>query len=232
MAWPEGVARSKTVPAVVVLHSYGGTGYGLIRSGRMVKTLLSRGYVVIAPEGLGRRNGAGNDWEIKNGQNLRRDDVAFIQAVANDAANRAGIDRNTMLLAGFSVGGSMVTYVACEAPKSFKGFAPVSGSFWLPQPMQCEGAANVYHSHGASDTTMPLTGRRINAKLRQGNVNEAMETFAAASGCGALQNSVSGSLKIKRWLGCGRKVEFALHPGGHAVPKEWATRALEWFESL
>jgi polyhydroxybutyrate depolymerase len=74
VAWPPGVSWDKTVPAVVALHSYKGSGLGLIKSGKMVKAILARGYAVIAPEGI---NG---NWQFRGGG---RDDVAFIRAVAD-----------------------------------------------------------------------------------------------------------------------------------------------------
>jgi polyhydroxybutyrate depolymerase len=230
IAWPPGVSRDKKVPAVVALHSWGGTGAGLIQSGKMIKVLLSQGYAVIAPEGLARREGAGNSWEVQIAT-ARRNDPAFIKSVADDAAARFNIDRGRMLLVGFSVGGSMVAYTACRYPSAFKGFAPVSGSFWQPQPATCAGPVNYLHSHGKSDNTMPLQGRVVGKGLRQGNVLKGLDTFAAASGCGAPTQSADGS---KRWTGCtsGRSVRLDFYPGGHSVPRGWANRVAQWFEGL
>jgi polyhydroxybutyrate depolymerase len=230
IAWPPGVPRDKKVPAVVALHSWGGTGTGLIQSGKMIKVMLAKGYAVIAPEGLARREGAGNSWEVQIAT-ARRNDPDFITAVADDAARRFNVDRDKMLLVGFSVGGSMVAYTACRHPAAFKGFAPVSGGFWQPQPTTCAGPVNYLHSHGRSDTTMPLQGRVVGKGLRQGNVLKALDTFAAASGCSGATNDAGGA---KHWLGCsgGRSVRFELYPGGHSVPRGWAARALQWFEGL
>jgi polyhydroxybutyrate depolymerase len=230
IAWPPGVSRDKKVPAVVALHSWGGTGAGLIQSGKMIKILLAEGYAVIAPEGLGRREGAGNSWEVQIAS-ARRNDPDFIKSVADDAANRFNVQRSNMLLVGFSVGGSMVAYTACRYPAAFKGFAPVSGSFWQPQPTTCAGPVNYLHSHGKSDTTMPLQGRVVGKGLRQGNVLTGLETFAKASGCGAATQSADGS---KQWTGCtsGRSVKLDFYPGGHSVPRGWANRVVRWFEGL
>jgi polyhydroxybutyrate depolymerase len=230
VAWPPGISRDTKVPAVVALHSWGGTGAGLIQSGKMVKVLLAKGYAVIAPEGLARQSGAGNSWEVQIAT-ARRNDPDFIVSVANDAAKRFNIDRSRMLLVGFSVGGSMVAYTACRHPTAFKGFAPVSGSFWQPQPTTCAGPVNYLHSHGKSDNTMPLQGRVVGKGLRQGNVLKALETFAAASGCGSPESGADGG---KRWTNCKgrRSVAIEFYPGGHSVPKGWANRAIQWFEGL
>jgi polyhydroxybutyrate depolymerase len=233
--WPPGVDRSKKLPAVVALHSWGASGFGLIRSGKMVKTMLARGYVVIAPEGLQRTDGEGGTWDFQPTRKARRDEVAFIIAVANDAAKRANIDRDNMLLTGFSIGGSMTSYVACNSPGSFKAFAPTLASFWRPQPVSCKGPVRLLHSHGLKDTSVPLEGRTVGKGLRQGNVYEAMDIFRRANGCASAEPSSAGSkgdVKWRRWTGCskGGSVELALYPGGHSVPRGWADRVLNWFE--
>jgi polyhydroxybutyrate depolymerase len=230
IAWPNGVSRDKKVPAVVALHSWGGTGAGLIQSGKMIKILLAQGYAVVAPEGLARQQGAGNSWEVQIAS-ARRDDPTFVKSVADDAALRFNLDRSRMLLVGFSVGGSMVAYTACRYPSAFKGFAPVSGSFWQPQPTTCAGPVNYLHSHGKADTTMPLAGRVVGKGMRQGNVLKALDTFASASGCNEATSTADGS---KQWKGCaaGRSVRIEMYPGGHSVPKGWANRIIKWFEGL
>jgi polyhydroxybutyrate depolymerase len=114
VAWPPGVSRDKTVPAVVALRGYKGSGLGLIKSGKMVKAILSRGYAVITPEGIK------GSWQFRGGG---RDDVAFIGAVANDAVKRGNIARGRITHAGFSAGGSMEAYVACSSPHFWAGTA-------------------------------------------------------------------------------------------------------------
>jgi polyhydroxybutyrate depolymerase len=220
VAWPAGVSRDKTVPAVVALHSYKGSGLGLIKSGKMVKAILARGYAVITPEGI---NGS---WQFHGGS---RDDVAFIRAVADDAAKRGNIARGRMMLAGFSVGGSMVAYVACRSPGAFKAYAPVSGNFWKPEPQTCAGPVNYLHMHGADDSTMPIAGRAVGKGLRQANLLESLATLARASGCDDADQKRATS---KTWKGCNSSVRLVMHPGGHSVPRAWAGTVLDWFAGL
>ncbi len=220
VAWPPGVPRDKTVPAVVALHSYKASGLGLIRSGKMVKTILARGYAVITPEGIG------GSWQFRGG---RRDDVAFIRAVADDAAKRGNLSRNRMMLAGFSVGGSMVAYVACRSPGAFKAYAPVSGNFWKPEPKSCAGPVNYLHTHGSSDTTMPIAGRNVGSGMRQANLLDSLATLARASGCNDANEKTATT---HSWKGCNSSVRLVMHSGGHSVPRSWAGTALDWFAGL
>lgn len=220
LVWPTDVSRDKTVPAVVVLHGYKGSGLGLIKSGKMVKTLLARSYAVIAPEGTD------GSWSFMgNG----RDDVAFILAIADDAAKRGNIARERMLLAGFSLGGSLVAYVACRDPEAFKAYAPIAGNFWKPEPDHCAGPVNYLHTHGVKDTTMPVAGRSVGSGLQQANLLESLAILARASGC---DDADSKTAVTRSWTGCKTTLQLVMHPGGHSVPGFWADAAINWFEGL
>ena len=63
-----------------------------------------------------------------------------------------------MVLGGFSIGGSMTSYLACAAPEAFDAYLPVSGGFWRPHPTECVGPVRLLHTHGWTDTTVPLEG--------------------------------------------------------------------------
>jgi polyhydroxybutyrate depolymerase len=224
-------------PAVVFLHGWGGDGAGTLRNTGMVTVLKSRGYAVIAVDGTPRDGRDGRGWSFRPGLQGARDDVAFLAAVADDAAARFGLDRSRMILAGFSVGGSMVTYAACANPQAFSAYAPISGSFWRPHPTGCAGPVRLFHTHGWTDGTVPLEGRKLgNAGIQQGDVFAAMEIWRAANGC-TRPNPDSfetlGVTQIRRWeASCapGSSLVFGLHPGGHMVPTGWATMVLDWYE--
>jgi polyhydroxybutyrate depolymerase len=224
------------VPAIMLLHGYGGDGAGSIRNKAMVNLILKRGYAVIAPDGQPRDDGNGRSWDFHPDFAATRDETAFLLAVADDAATLYGVDRDQMLLAGFSIGGSMTSYVACAKPDAFAAYAPVAGSFWRPHPESCAGPVRLLHTHGLADTTVPMTGREIYPGFVQGNVYEAMDIWRAADGCTAAEPDVSESLgiySIQRWTTCkpGVRLDFALHDGGHSIPKGWAEMALDWFEA-
>jgi polyhydroxybutyrate depolymerase len=197
--------------------------------------LLGRGYAVIAPDGQPRDNGEGRSWDFHPDRPATRDETAFLIAVADDAAERYGLDRDRMLLAGFSIGGSMTSYAACQAPEAFAAYAPVAGSFWRPHPAGCAGPVRLLHTHGTADRTVPLTGREIMPGFVQGNVFEAMEIWRSANGCArskADRTTMRGIYTVERWSDClpGTDLQFALHDGGHNIPKGWAQMAVDWFE--
>lgn len=232
---PEGATGP--TPAVVFLHGAGGKGTGILRMGG---PMLNRGYAVIGPNGLKRpqsRFGAG--WSFHPDRPQQRDELDFIRDVIDDAVKNHGIDRDNILLAGFSIGGSMVSYLACDAPDLARAYAPVAGSFWRPHPDMdaCKGPVKLLHTHGWRDTTVPLEGRPLRSGLiYQGDVFQAMQIWRKTNGCTGMRADsfdTSGSFWRRKWDNCeAGALEFALHQGAHGIPKGWAEMTLDWFEGL
>ncbi|NJM82954.1 MAG: alpha/beta fold hydrolase [Tabrizicola sp.] len=237
---PEG-ATAKT-PAVMFLHGYGGDGAGVYRNKGMTDAILARGYALIAPSGRDRDGSEGKRWSFHPDRPETRDETAFLRQVLDDAAARFGIDRERVLLSGFSIGGSMVAYAACEDPTLAAAYAPVSGNFWRPHPDRCAGPVRMLHTHGWTDTTVPLEGRFLGGtagrpRIAQGDVFEAMRIWRETNSCDEMRAdafAVDGSFWHRRWDRCtpGSALELVLFPGTHAVPKGWAGMALDWFEAL
>lgn len=230
---PDGVTGP--VPAILLLHGYGGDGAGMLRNKGMVNLMLARGYAVIAPDGQTRATGKGRTWDFHPDRPATRNETAFLIAVADDAATRHALRRDRMLLAGFSIGGSMTSYVACAAPDAFAAYAPVAGSFWRPHPASCAGPVRLFHTHGRADRTVPLTGREVMPGFQQGDVFEAMALWRATNGCTSDAPSQAGTLgpyDLRHWTGClpGTDLRLALHDGGHSIPQGWAQMAIDWFE--
>lgn len=234
---PEGAARP--VPAFLYLHGWGGSAAGVVRNRALRAALAARGYALIAPEGIPSLHHRNRDWGVADGSPHPRDDLAFLAAVAEDAA-RHGVDRSRILMAGFSRGASMVWDVACRAPGTARAYAPVSGAFWEPMPTSCAGGVDLFHIHGWTDRVVPLEGRAVaGGRLVQGDVFGSLRILRAALGCNPqmpdeARDHVGGAeLWTRRWSHCpGGDLVFVLHPGGHALPPGWLTLVLDWFEGL
>ncbi|GAA6158545.1 hypothetical protein NBRC116589_07190 [Ruegeria sp. HU-ET01832] len=230
--------KADNPPLVVFLHGYGGSGTGTMKNRSMVKPLLARGYAVMAPEGLERPSRPGiKSWNFYPGFG-DRDETAFLTEVVDDAAERFGIDRDRVILGGFSAGGFMVNYLACDAPETFSAYVPVSGGFWRPHPETCEGPVRLFHTHGWIDNVVPLEGRLLGGgRFHQGDIFAGLEIWRLANGCVDTKPSgfsTTGPFMRRYWSGCadGSALEFALFPGGHTVPKGWADMMVDWYEGL
>lgn len=231
-------------PAVVFVHGFGGSGPGVFRNTGMVRAFTDRGYAVIAPTGLQRPGANGGSWSFHPQLGQRRDEIAFLTSVRDDAIARHGIDPDRIILSGFSIGGSMTAYLACAAPDSFSAYAPVGGNFWRPHPTECAGPVRMLHTHGWTDGTVPLEGRvlrgedsRDPAALMQGDVFHALSIWRETNQCFQLRADefvTEGPFLIRKWTRCApdSALEFALFPGGHVIPQGWADLTLDWFEGL
>ncbi|WP_240722845.1 polyhydroxybutyrate depolymerase [Poseidonocella sp. HB161398] len=221
--------------AVVFLHGHGGSAEGSMRNREMAEAVLGRGYALAAAEGMPRGRGNGNSWAFRGGG---RDEPGYFAELFTQLAERHGVPRDRILMAGFSAGGFMTSYLACAEPGIARGFAPVSGGFWRPMPESCAGPVRLFHTHGWSDRTVPLEGRYLgNAGAAQGDIFAGMELWRQANGCDAMrpdQITAEGPFWRRSWTGCtpGSSLEFALFPGGHMVPPGWAGMVLDWFEAL
>lgn len=233
-ALPEG---AEAPPVLVFLHGFGGRGEGVIRNRGLLKPVLARGYAVIAPQGLpfreGRKGGAWNAFANRD----RRDDVAFLGRVIDDAAARFGLDRDRVLLGGFSGGGMMTWRVACDAPDLAAAYAPIAGLLWRPLPEACAGPVRLFHTHGWSDPVVPIEGRSVaGGRFTQGDLFAGLDILRAANGC--LKDdpdnyAVTGDHQRRKWVCAeGTALEMALHPGGHRISTGWSAMTLDWFEGL
>ena len=93
--------------ALVFLHEFSGRGEGAIKNKGLLKPFLPRGYTVVAQQGRPFRAGSkGGAWDSFNNP-VRRDDVAFLMAVVDNAARLFALNRDEILLGGFSGGGMM-----------------------------------------------------------------------------------------------------------------------------
>jgi len=227
--------KQENAPLVVFLHGYGGSGEGTMKNRRMVDPLLSRGYAVMAPEGA-MRNGR-RSWNFYPGWD-GRDETAFLTEVVADAATRHGIDPERVVLAGFSAGGFMVNYLACDAPGTFSAYAPVSGGFWRPHPGTCKGPVRLFHTHGWTDNVVPLEGRILGGgRFHQGDIFAGLEIWREANECVDTKPSgfsSTGQFMRRHWSGCSEDsaLELALFPGGHTVPAGWSDMMVDWYEGL
>jgi polyhydroxybutyrate depolymerase len=224
------------VGAVVFLHGGGGRGAGVLNT-KIARLSLERGYVFVAPNGEHPGARFPNNWAVR-AKNFghEKDDIAFLNEVMDDVATRYDVDRNRMLLSGFSRGGSMVWDVACFAPDSAHAYAPSAGAFWDDIPERCEGPVDLFHTHGWDDRTVPLEGRPLfGDTVFQGDVWESLSVLRATNGCTNRQPSRStyeGNQWWRHWENCSAgRIDLMVHPGGHGSPRNWAETALNWFDA-
>ncbi|MCB1490631.1 MAG: alpha/beta fold hydrolase [Rhodobiaceae bacterium] len=227
-------------PVVVYYHGAGGSGARIFINTAMTQTLNERGYAVIGPNGLKRPNSRfGTSWSFRPQGPKQRDEMAFTREFLDDAVPRFHLDRNKVILSGFSIGGSLVWYLACQDPTIATAYAPVSGGFWRPMPTECAGPVRLLHTHGWRDQTVPLEGRPLrNGQIYQGDIFQGFQVWRTVNGCDRLMADsfvTEGPYWRRIYTSCapGTALEFALHSSDHIPPGEdWAKMVANWFETL
>jgi polyhydroxybutyrate depolymerase len=188
--------------------------------------------LLVLPEGKEKT------WSYTGSPMQDRDDTGFIASVLDDVERRFPIDKQRLWLSGFSQGGSMVWYVACNLKGRFKAFAPIAGAFWMPLPQSCPAAPfHLRHVHGTADTVVPMQGRPIGTRWRQGDVLKSMEIIAAANRCEPRRDEEfppNPELLCTMQRGCSDSASatLCLHDGGHRVKQIFLATAWSWVQSL
>lgn len=230
IAMPEGHDGVTPVGAIVFAHGYRGSARGAMRNMGMRRMVSDMGLALIAVKSLDE------DWVIPNApRHLDSDgaeEFAYFEAVMADAAARFALDRDRVMITGFSAGGMMVWNLACARPDLFAGFAPISGTFWKEPPERCaRPVASVVHIHGINDPTVPLSGRPI-GPTRQGDVAEVLAMYRAHGGFGAAQMAQVDDLSCARQQNdTGAVLEFCTFSGGHSFRRGFLSYAWDRFEA-
>lgn len=224
---PEGWDGEAALPVVLHYHGYGGTGLGALTSS-VIQDMRARGYLVVTPDGLD------NSWAHVGSPSKARDELAFFDAVWADVKARWPLDEDLRLATGFSQGGSMAWDIACYRGDRFTAFMPTSGAFWEPLPELCDTPMTLMHTHGTSDSTVPMSGRPIGNSM-QGDVLEGVAVLRATKQCPEDPDLVEpvGETECQVWTSCalGGELRLCLHDGGHSRPAGWLEQAFDWAEA-
>lgn len=225
-------------PAVLFFHGAGGLGRSVLERTSHLRSFVEAGYVVLGANGLMRPGNAfGTGWSFRPEGPQQRDELGFAREVIADAAQRFGVDRQRILVSGFSIGASLTWYLACRDPSLGAAYAPVAGGFWRPHPQACTGPIDLLHSHGWRDRTVPLEGRPLRGgELVQGDVFEGLQLWREVNGCRQIRPDsfeTGPVFWLRAWKACDsdREIVLALHASDHDdIPASWAEMARLWFE--
>ncbi|MEM7057497.1 MAG: prolyl oligopeptidase family serine peptidase [Pseudomonadota bacterium] len=234
IALPAGWDGQSSFPAIVFFHGHRSSGKAVLNGG-VRSVFTNAGYAVIAPNGPRRDGENYRFWPAREMQNPPRDNIAFTSAVLEDVAKKFDLERDRILVGGFSAGGSMAWRIACAKGPLFAGYVSVAGALRRPTPAEeCPGGpVRLLHIHGFGDKQVPLEGRQIR-DWHQGDVFESLSLLRATNGCRSDPQHIADVDKYscRLWTSCnsGRDIQFCMHSGGHGLPKGWAEMALQWFE--
>ncbi len=210
------------IGAIFFFHGFTGSALETISDKGLVEIARQQGVALVAMDGLGGR------WAIPGVSEPQRDEIAYVERVVDDAVHRFNLNPKRLMASGFSLGGSMVWYIACRIPERFAAFASIAGAFWEPIPESCAGKRpRMMHFHGLSDATVPMGGRLVRSGRRQGDVYKSLARIEPACAISSGPDIETGGLSCRLAAGCpaDAHLELCLHPGGHDLNAQWVGRA-------
>ena len=149
-------------PLMFVFHGFGGIATQFINTADMRDLAESKNFIVVYPQGLDLA-GTGSHWNCSNPSADNKsdvDDIGFIENLIDQLiVDYPVIDSRRIYAAGYSNGGFMSYYLACNS-KKFAAIGSVAGTM-LDDSYQSCGAKfpmAMINIHGTDDFDVPYEG--------------------------------------------------------------------------
>jgi polyhydroxybutyrate depolymerase len=213
----DGRTDTRSAPLVIILHGLTGTGGIMQRKTGYDALARAHGFVVVYPNGIGRRWRDGTDTE----------DVAYLTALIDGITQKMGTDPDRVYLVGYSNGGSMALRLACTIPARLRAIAVVAMT--QPRDNDCAGSPAIpaLFIHGALDPIVPAQGiaatRNFDGLLP---LTDTLALWSRRNRCAGptptqVFDQVAGpdTARITRYRGCAAPLSFVNLTGqGHDWP--------------
>jgi polyhydroxybutyrate depolymerase len=246
---PADYSEGKLWPLLILLHGYSANGAAqelLFGLGKEASRLC---YLFALPEGTidksGKRFWNATDACCDFGK-TGVDDVAYLDAVISDMAQRYRVDRRRVFLIGHSNGGFMSYRMACDRSERIAAFVSLAGANFADtsrcKPSEPVAALQV---HGDKDEAVPYGGGSDGMRTIP-SAQQSAAFFAQLGGCGMtpvpgnpidLEDDLAGSeTTVLRWEGCKRGGgELWTIVNGSHVPilrrPAWAEQIWAWLSA-
>lgn len=225
-------------PVVVLLHGGTQTARQVWRQTSLPTIASREGFVLAAPEAVGKHWNDGRGATIGGEAPSTADDVGFLKLVIADVVARDGGDKRAVFLVGVSNGGFMTMRFACEAGDLLAGAGNVISDLPLAQSRACPSTKPLpwISMNGTEDPLVPFAGEEEGAMVHgrpQPALLSADATFAFwadRARCGAAapgervphRDSGDPTWAEKRvrpgCAGGAASVQYVFHGAGHTWP--------------
>lgn len=219
---PKDAARP--APAIIFVHGWRATPEAMAKRSQLRATAEKLGAALVLPRGERMTWAYPGSPGANRGEG--RDEFAFFSAIVRDLRADPDIDGARLALSGFSMGASMVWNLACFQGSNYAAAIPMAGAFWDPIPADCpDPVKRLHHTHGTTDTVVPIAGRPIGGVARQ---SDAWKSFAPITK-GLTRNAFTDNrgLDCAAWTSADGALhrEFCRHGGGHMWKAAWIAAA-------
>ena len=181
------------IPLIVSLHGYGGNSAAQSMYLPLHRRVNTDGFALLLPNGT--RDSEGNRFwnptdQCCDGGKSGEDDAAYLTELI--ATAREVGDFGPVYFFGYSNGGFMAYWMACQGLPGLRAVASLAGTSYMDDAA-CEGAApvSVLHIHGTDDAVILFDGdetklgRKGDGKpVFYAGAEEMVTRWAARAGCG------------------------------------------------
>lgn len=212
---PSSYTGDSPTPFIIDFHPLGGSGGQEQQASGYQNIADQEGFPIAFP------NGIDSAWNVgpccTNSRDV--DDVGFALAIVDYVATSACIDEKRVYSVGFSMGGGMSHYLACNAADTFAAVAPAAFDLLVPEEQPCSPARPISSLtfRGTQDTTSPFNGGPgPSGRATFRGAYGGFEAWQELNGCNDV-NTVDGDCTI--YTECDAGVEVGLcvaQGGGHA----------------
>ena len=204
------------VPLLLDFHALGGTG-SQEQSLSGYQAIADReGFPIVFPDGID------NAWNIgpccTNSRTV--DDLGFGKGMVAAIVAQACIDTNRVYATGFSMGGGMSHYLACNAADVFAAAAPASFDLLVPDEEPCAPSRpiGVLTFRGTADTTVPYAGGKgPSGKVTFLGAQGSFQRWATIDGC-MTPTTANGDCTYYKTCSSGVEVGLCVKQGGGHAP--------------
>lgn len=185
---------------LVVLHQDIGSARA-VAEGLGLDALRRSGVALAYPAGVGGSWNAGLCCGVAQRQDV--DDVAFINAVLDDASRRTHVGITRRALLGYSGGGMLAYRVMCSPHRPLAIVVEVSGSLEVPCLTGVQ-LPDLLSIHGELDGTVGLTKaiRVTHLGMAPRSVADTLSTVTTAAGCRGRTTADGVGVRLVDWTGC------------------------------
>jgi len=215
---PSSYTGTKPVPLVIDFHALGGTGSQEQSLSGYQKIADQEGFLILFPDGID------NAWNIgpccTNSRTV--DDLGFAKGMVATIVGQACIDTKRVYATGFSMGGGMSHYLACNAADVFAAVAPSSFDLLVPDEEPCAPSRpiSVLTYRGTADTTVPYAGGKgPSGKITFLGAQGSFQRWVGIDGCTA-PTTADGDCTYYKTCTAGVEVGLCVKQGGGHAPSD------------
>jgi polyhydroxybutyrate depolymerase len=216
-------------PLMIVLHGSSGSGDDIRGTTNMDSVSEANRVIVVYPNGVAGAGGLfPTDWNAGSccGEAAREgiDDIGFMRALIAELSAKMPIDQHRIHVAGFSDGGRMAYYMACQMAGQIAAIGVVSGSL-VDDGCQPARSVPVIAMHGTDDPIVPYDAG-VAAPMPEmadsdmTSLPPSIQFWIAADGCESpADSSYNPSVTLTTFATCTADVAFyAIDGGVHTWP--------------